>query len=74
MWTSACSPAPELSWCAATTVARVRAGYASLVFHCRGPWGVGGRWSWGHMLEDTAAVVAGLREMEAAGEIGRAHV
>ncbi|NUP75920.1 MAG: alpha/beta fold hydrolase [Nonomuraea sp.] len=38
-----------------------RAGYASLVFHYRGSWGVGGSWSWGHVLEDTAAVVAGLR-------------
>ncbi|MGP3960583.1 alpha/beta hydrolase family protein [Nonomuraea sp. 3N208] len=39
-----------------------RAGYASLVFHYRGSWGVGGSWSWGHVLEDTAAVVAGLRD------------
>ncbi|MGP3911530.1 alpha/beta hydrolase family protein [Nonomuraea sp. 10N515B] len=41
-----------------------RAGYASLVFHYRGSWGAGGSWSWGHVLEDTAAVVAGLREEE----------
>ncbi|MET9065797.1 alpha/beta hydrolase family protein [Streptosporangium sandarakinum] len=39
-----------------------RAGYASLVFHYRGSWGVGGSWSWGHVLEDAAAVVAGLRD------------
>ncbi|MGI5270473.1 alpha/beta hydrolase family protein [Nonomuraea sp. CA-218870] len=39
-----------------------RAGYASLVFHYRGSWGVGGTWSWGHVLEDAAAVVAGLRD------------
>ncbi|MFI6182425.1 alpha/beta hydrolase family protein [Nonomuraea sp. NPDC051191] len=37
-----------------------RAGYAGLVFHYRGSWGVGGSWSWGHVLEDAAAVVAGL--------------
>jgi pimeloyl-ACP methyl ester carboxylesterase len=43
-----------------------RAGYASLVFHYRGSWGVGGSWSWGHVLEDTAAVVAGLRGLAAA--------
>ncbi|MFG1709746.1 alpha/beta hydrolase family protein [Nonomuraea sp. M3C6] len=43
-----------------------RAGYASLVFHYRGSWGVGGSWSWGHVLEDTAAVVAGLRGFAAA--------
>ncbi|MGN9846114.1 alpha/beta hydrolase family protein [Nonomuraea sp. H19] len=43
-----------------------RAGYASLVFHYRGSWGVGGSWSWGHVLEDTAAVVAGLRDEELA--------
>ncbi|SEH01337.1 hypothetical protein SAMN05444920_12041 [Nonomuraea solani] len=43
-----------------------RAGYASLVFHYRGSWGVGGSWSWGHALEDTAAVVAALRGLAAA--------
>lgn len=43
-----------------------RAGYASLVFHYRGSWGVGGSWSWGHVLEDAAAVVAGLRDEELA--------
>ncbi|WP_228011398.1 alpha/beta hydrolase family protein [Nonomuraea phyllanthi] len=39
-----------------------RAGYASLVFHYRGSWGVGGSYSWGHVLEDTAAVAARLRD------------
>ncbi|WP_326822668.1 alpha/beta hydrolase family protein [Streptosporangium sp. NBC_01756] len=43
-----------------------RAGYASLVFHYRGSWGVGGSWSWSHVLEDTAAVVAGMRDRELA--------
>ncbi|MEO3875592.1 alpha/beta fold hydrolase [Nonomuraea sp. B12E4] len=43
-----------------------RAGYASLVFHYRGSWGVGGSWSWGHVLEDAAAVVAGLRDRDLA--------
>ncbi|WP_214415770.1 alpha/beta hydrolase family protein [Sphaerisporangium fuscum] len=43
-----------------------RAGYASLVFHYRGSWGVGGSWSWGHVLEDAAAVVAGLRDPDVA--------
>jgi pimeloyl-ACP methyl ester carboxylesterase len=41
-----------------------RAGYASLVFHYRGSWGVGGTWSWGHVLEDSSAVVAALRDQE----------
>jgi pimeloyl-ACP methyl ester carboxylesterase len=43
-----------------------RAGYASVVFHYRGSWGVGGWWSWSHVLEDAAAVVAGLRDDELA--------
>ncbi|GAA2893147.1 hypothetical protein GCM10010517_57680 [Streptosporangium fragile] len=38
-----------------------RAGYAALVFHYRGSWGVGGSWSWGHVLEDAAAVVTAVR-------------
>ncbi|MEV0197914.1 alpha/beta fold hydrolase [Nonomuraea sp. NPDC050691] len=38
-----------------------RAGYATLVFHYRGSWGMGGSWSWRHVLEDTAAAVAALR-------------
>ncbi|GGS65853.1 alpha/beta hydrolase family protein [Nonomuraea spiralis] len=43
-----------------------RAGYAGLVFHYRGSWGVGGTYSWTHVLEDSAAVVAGLRGLAAA--------
>ena len=39
-----------------------RAGFASLVFHYRGSWGVGGTWSWAHVLEDAAAVLAALRD------------
>ncbi|MDT0344684.1 alpha/beta hydrolase family protein [Streptomyces litchfieldiae] len=43
-----------------------RAGYAALVFHYRGSWGVGGTWSWGHVLEDSARVAAALRRPEIA--------
>ncbi|MGQ5262053.1 alpha/beta hydrolase family protein [Micromonospora sp. ZYX-F-536] len=43
-----------------------RAGYATLVFHYRGSWGMGGSWSWAHVLEDSAHVVAHLREPEVA--------
>jgi uncharacterized protein len=43
-----------------------RAGYASVVFHYRGSWGVGGSWSWSHVLEDVAAVVASLRDQDLA--------
>ncbi|MFD8375349.1 alpha/beta hydrolase family protein [Streptomyces sp. NPDC059688] len=39
-----------------------RAGYASVVFHYRGSWGMGGSWSWTHVLEDSARVVAQLRD------------
>ncbi|NUW32996.1 alpha/beta fold hydrolase [Nonomuraea sp. SMC257] len=39
-----------------------RLGYATLVFHYRGSWGMGGSWSWRHVLEDSAAAVAALRE------------
>jgi pimeloyl-ACP methyl ester carboxylesterase len=39
-----------------------RAGYAALVFHYRGSWGVAGSWSWGHVLEDAARVAAAVRE------------
>ncbi|MEV0231749.1 alpha/beta fold hydrolase [Nonomuraea sp. NPDC050786] len=38
-----------------------RAGYAALVFHYRGSWGVGGSYSWRHALEDTARVVEAVR-------------
>jgi dipeptidyl aminopeptidase/acylaminoacyl peptidase len=43
-----------------------RAGYASLVFHYRGSWGMGGSWSWTHVLEDSARVVAQLRDPDTA--------
>lgn len=39
-----------------------RAGYAALVFHYRGSWGVGGTWSWRNVLDDAARVVAAVRE------------
>jgi uncharacterized protein len=45
-----------------------RAGYATLVFHYRGSWGVGGTWSWRHLLEDAAAAIAALRSPEMAAE------
>ncbi|GAB3339281.1 alpha/beta fold hydrolase [Micromonospora halotolerans] len=43
-----------------------RAGYATLVFHYRGSWGMDGSWSWAHVLEDSARVVARLREPDVA--------
>ncbi|MFH8900906.1 alpha/beta hydrolase family protein [Streptomyces coeruleorubidus] len=43
-----------------------RAGYAAVVFHYRGSWGVGGTYSWRHILEDSARVVAALREPDTA--------
>ncbi|MFF0795059.1 alpha/beta hydrolase family protein [Streptomyces spiralis] len=39
-----------------------RAGYASLVFHYRGSWGMSGSWSWTHVLEDSARAVAHLSD------------
>ncbi|MGW0806006.1 alpha/beta hydrolase family protein [Nonomuraea sp. NPDC002799] len=42
-----------------------RAGYAALVFHYRGSWGVGGTYSWANVLADTAAAVAAVRDPEA---------
>lgn len=39
-----------------------RAGFASLVFHYRGSWGAGGSWSWGHALQDAAAIARAVRE------------
>jgi dienelactone hydrolase len=41
-----------------------RAGYASLVFHYRGSWGVGGSYSWTHVLEDATRVTTAVREPE----------
>jgi pimeloyl-ACP methyl ester carboxylesterase len=45
-----------------------RAGYAALVFHYRGSWGVGGAYAWHHVLEDSARVVTALREPSTAAE------
>ena len=39
-----------------------RAGYAGLVFHYRGSWGVGGSWSWRNVLDDAARAVAAICE------------
>ncbi|MCO5993763.1 alpha/beta hydrolase family protein [Actinoallomurus rhizosphaericola] len=39
-----------------------RAGHAALVFHYRGSWGMGGSWSWAHVLEDAARVTTAVRE------------
>lgn len=47
-----------------------RAGYAALVFHYRGSWGMGGSWSWAHVLEDSARVVSQLREPATAAAHG----
>ena len=39
-----------------------RAGYAAVVFHYRGSWGMGGSWSWQHALEDAQRVVTAMRD------------
>ena len=39
-----------------------RGGYASLVFHYRGSWGVPGTWTWRGVLRDAANAVAAVRE------------
>ncbi|WP_238014503.1 alpha/beta fold hydrolase [Dactylosporangium sp. AC04546] len=39
-----------------------RAGYATLVFHYRGSWGVGGSYSWRNVLADAAHVTRMVRE------------
>jgi pimeloyl-ACP methyl ester carboxylesterase len=39
-----------------------RAGYAVLIFHYRGSWGVGGTYSWRHVQEDAARVVTAVRD------------
>lgn len=39
-----------------------RAGYATLVFHYRGSWGVGGSYSWRNVLADAAHVTRIVRE------------
>ncbi|MEV4510786.1 alpha/beta fold hydrolase [Dactylosporangium sp. NPDC049525] len=38
-----------------------RAGYAALVFHYRGSWGMGGDYAWRHVLADATTVVAAVR-------------
>jgi pimeloyl-ACP methyl ester carboxylesterase len=45
-----------------------RAGYATLVFHYRGSWGVAGRWTWQHGVEDAAEVVTALRNPQTAAQ------
>ncbi|MDI2125755.1 alpha/beta hydrolase family protein [Yinghuangia seranimata] len=39
-----------------------RAGFAALVCHYRGSWGVGGSWSWSNVLADAARLAEGVRE------------
>ncbi len=39
-----------------------RAGYAALVFHYRGSWGVDGSWSWANVLADATRAVAAVHE------------
>jgi uncharacterized protein len=53
-----------------------RAGYAALVFHYRGSWGMGGTWSWRNVLDDAARVVAAVREdgMSAAHRLDPLHL
>jgi dipeptidyl aminopeptidase/acylaminoacyl peptidase len=46
-----------------------RAGWNTVFFHYRGSWGSGGTFSFGHVLEDVAAVLATVRDPEFA----RAH-
>jgi pimeloyl-ACP methyl ester carboxylesterase len=45
-----------------------RAGWNSVFFHYRGTWGSGGSFSFSHVLEDVAAVLATLRDEEFAQE------
>ncbi|MFG2036560.1 alpha/beta hydrolase family protein [Dactylosporangium sp. NPDC048998] len=42
-----------------------RAGYAALVFHYRGSWGVGGTYSWGNVLADAARAIPAVRSLAA---------
>ncbi|MFI6483115.1 alpha/beta hydrolase family protein [Nonomuraea sp. NPDC050663] len=42
-------------------------GYAALVFHYRGSWGVGGTWSWNNALQDALRVTRAVREEGFAG-------
>lgn len=45
-----------------------RAGYASLVFHYRGSWGMDGAYAFGHVLADAALVAAEIRTPAFASE------
>ncbi|MEU8134722.1 alpha/beta hydrolase family protein [Streptodolium elevatio] len=45
-----------------------RAGYAALVFHYRGSWGMGGTWTWQNVQEDAANVVAAVRAADFAAK------
>ncbi|WP_331736620.1 alpha/beta fold hydrolase (plasmid) [Streptomyces canus] len=49
-----------------------RAGYAAVVCHYRGSWGVGGTYAWSHVLEDSARIVAALCEPDTTAEYGLA--
>ncbi|MFD0582220.1 alpha/beta hydrolase family protein [Dactylosporangium darangshiense] len=51
-----------------------RAGYAALVFHYRGSWGVGGEYAWGNVLADAARAVAAARELAAEHALDPARV
>jgi pimeloyl-ACP methyl ester carboxylesterase len=46
-----------------------RAGYAALVFHYRGSWGVGGTYSWGNVLADAARSVPAVRDLAGAHDL-----
>ncbi|GAA2347768.1 alpha/beta hydrolase family protein [Dactylosporangium salmoneum] len=46
-----------------------RAGYAALVFHYRGSWGVGGTYSWTGVLADAARAVAAARDLAPAHDL-----
>jgi len=41
-----------------------RGGYAALVFHYRGSWGVPGTWTWRGVLRDSANAVAAVRQAD----------
>lgn len=45
-----------------------RAGFATLIFHYRGCWGMPGRWSWANALADTEVVLELLREGSVGGD------
>ncbi|MFI5906957.1 alpha/beta hydrolase family protein [Dactylosporangium sp. NPDC051541] len=51
-----------------------RAGYAALVFHYRGSWGVGGAYSWSNVLADAARAVAVAPSLDPSLDAGRVAV